>query len=185
MKSYRKLGINIVAGLTIGLLSCTAAFAQGPAADPNSQPQPASVSSPDAPPAPPQQGSPTSASADQGWHFDIAPYVWIPGVNGTVGAYGHDASVHATGSDLFSNFNGGLSGSFEADKGRLVIPIDFMWTRVATTQGIPLNDLSQTSVRAEMTQTIFTPKIGYRIIDMDHFKVDALLDCATGTKVRP
>jgi hypothetical protein len=28
---------------------------------------------------------------DQSWHVDVAPYLWFPGINGTVGALGHDA----------------------------------------------------------------------------------------------
>jgi hypothetical protein len=30
----------------------------------------------------------------QGWHFGISPYLWFAGVQGTVGALGHEASVH-------------------------------------------------------------------------------------------
>ena len=25
--------------------------------------------------------------ADHGWHVDVAPYLWFPGINGTVGAW--------------------------------------------------------------------------------------------------
>ena len=40
--------------------------------------------------------------------------------------------------------------------------------------GIPFNELGQTSVNIHITQSIFTPKIGYRILDAEHFKIDAL-----------
>jgi len=153
-------------------LCCTAAWAQGPAeANLTGEPAAAAPTASPLPDSPQQQ----AASSDDSWHFDLAPYVWIPGINGTAGALGHVTSVHVTGSDVLSNFNGGLAGYFEARKNRFVMPIDFIWARVGTTQGIPLNDLDQTSIRALFSQVIFTPKVGYRIADTEHLKVDALV----------
>ncbi len=43
-----------------------------------------------------------------------------------------------------------------------------------TTRGIPFNELGQTSVNLHITQSILTPKVGYRILDAEHFKIDAL-----------
>ena len=45
---------------------------------------------------------PKEASTDEGWHVGITPYVWFAGVHGTTGALGHDASVHASFSDIFN-----------------------------------------------------------------------------------
>ncbi len=42
--------------------------------------------------------------SDQGWRVSISPYLWLPGLHGTIGALGHDASVHASFGDIFSNF---------------------------------------------------------------------------------
>jgi hypothetical protein len=47
-------------------------------------------------PAPPV-GEPTSD-----WHFAVSTYLWLPGVHGTVGALGHEASVHASPGDTGS-----------------------------------------------------------------------------------
>ena len=62
-------------------------------------------------------------TADQGWHIDVAPYLWLPGVFGTVGAANHDSSVHVTVADVLSNFNFGLAGAVEVRYGRILIPI--------------------------------------------------------------
>jgi hypothetical protein len=32
--------------------------------------------------------------SDEGWHVDVAPYLWFPGVHGTVGAARHEPSTH-------------------------------------------------------------------------------------------
>ena len=115
-----------------------------------------------------------SDAADDAWHFNVAPYVFIPGIHGTVGVFGHDASVHVTGSDVLSDFNGGLAGYFMARKNRFVLPVDFFWARVATTKGFPLNELGQNSLRALVSEVIFTPKAGYRVWDGEHFKFDVV-----------
>lgn len=161
----RKWSAVLTALVTFALVLSVAALAadQPAAADAQAQTAPSSNAS-----------QPSNSSDDGVWHWDVAPYVFMPGINGTVGVLGHNASVHLTGSDVMSNFNGGLAGYVEARKNRFVMPIDFLWARVATTQGVPLNDLGQTQIRLTQSQFIFTPKVGYRIIDMDHFKVDAV-----------
>jgi len=173
----RSLERVVFAVLSLGIVSallCAPVLAQGPA-DYSASNGPANVSVEQSPtagvPDTPQQ---TSAAADDSWHFDLSPYVWFPGIHGTVGALGHEASVHLSGGDVISDFQGGIAGLFEIRKGRIVIPLDFIYAKTATTQGIPLNDLGQSQVRAGTSQGIFNPKIGYRFVDGEHFKVDAL-----------
>lgn len=38
----------------------------------------------------------SSAPSSEGWHVDVAPYLWFPGITGTVGALGHEAGVSVT-----------------------------------------------------------------------------------------
>lgn len=47
---------------------------------------------------------------NDGWHFELSPYIWFAGTHGTVGALGRDASLHATPSDLLSHVNFGIMG---------------------------------------------------------------------------
>jgi hypothetical protein len=168
MHPFRKLSAVILSVATASVLLCAAAVAQGPTE------LSADTQATNAPPPPSAQKA-ASPSEDGVWHFDVAPYVFVPGIHGTVGVLGHDASVHVSGSDVLSNFNGGFAGFVQARKNRFILPIDFIWARTGTTQGIPLTDLGQSSIRFLETQTIFTPKVGYRIVDKEHFKVDALI----------
>jgi hypothetical protein len=110
---------------------------------------------------------------DQGWHVDVAPYLWFPGINGTVGALDHESSVHVTARDVLSNFNFGLMGAVETRYNRIIIPVDFMWVRLKDTKGIPITDDVE-SVNVKINEDIFTPKVGYRVIDNRRFKTDAL-----------
>ena len=115
-----------------------------------------------------------AADEDDSWHFTVAPYLWFPGIHGTVGALGHDASIHVSGSDVLSYFDFGLMGAFEARKNRLVFPVDFMWVRLRDNRGIPENDLDQNSIHVHLTETILTPKFGYEVIDTEKFTFDVL-----------
>lgn len=112
--------------------------------------------------------------ADQGWHVDVAPYLWFPGINGTVGALDHETSVHVTARDVLSNFNFGLMGAVETRYNRIIIPVDFMWVRLKDSKGIPITDDVE-SVNTKINEDILTPKVGYRVVDKSRFKADALV----------
>jgi len=116
----------------------------------------------------------TPEPADQGWHVDVVPYLWFPGINGTVGVREHDASVHVTARNVLSYFDFGLMGAVETRYNRIIIPVDFMWVRLKDSKGIPLTDDVE-SVNTKINEDIFTPKVGYRFVDKIRFKADALV----------
>ena len=101
-------------------------------------------------------------SGDTGgdWRVGISFYGWFPGLHGTVGALGHDASIHVPFTDVFHTLKGIIPIAVEADKGRFVMPVDFLWMKLGVDNGIPINDFTQTKIRTELTQSIFTPKVG-------------------------
>lgn len=115
------------------------------------------------------------ANADDGWHMEIAPYIWFAGVHGTAGALGHDVGVHASFGDIFNYLNIGAMGVFEVRHGRVLMPVDFLWMKLSDNKAFPLDDPEAESVDAKMTETMITPQIGYRIADGKKVKVDALM----------
>jgi hypothetical protein len=120
-------------------------------------------------PPTPQVGEPTSD-----WHFDVSPYLWFPGVHGTIGARDHDASIHVSPGDLLSNFRFGLMGLVDTRYKRIVLPLDLMWVRLGTNNALALTDEAVTA-RIRASEFILTPKIGYRVVDTEMIKVDALV----------
>jgi len=120
----------------------------------------------------PQGIPPDPPSSDPGFHIDITPYLWFSGINGTVGVRGYDASVHASASDVLSNFDIGFMVGVEPRYNRIVFPIDFMWIKLSDTKGLPFENFN--SVKATLKETIFTQKVGYRLVDRSRFKLDAL-----------
>jgi outer membrane protein OmpA-like peptidoglycan-associated protein len=185
----------LLAAVTLTLLFCSSVLAQGPseltvadsaAAAPTATPAvPDTPTIPDAPavpdaPAPtplpppdPRSQYPTGATSGD-WRVGITVYGWFPGLHGTVGGYGHNASIHVPFSDVFHVLKGIVPVAVETDKGRFLMPVDFLWMKLGIDDGIPINDFGQSSVDTHMTQSILTPKFGYRLLDADHLKFDAL-----------
>ena len=89
-----------------------------------------------------------TATADSDWHFVVAPYLWFPGVHGTVGAGSHDASVHASPGDVLSHFRFGLMGAVEGRYKRLVLPLDIMWVRLGDDKALPGPNLEAASIKS-------------------------------------
>src|SRR5215467_483506 len=102
MKVFRIVWLRVPCAIAACLLTCvTAAMAaSAPSTEVDAQTQTTSTSAP----------SQADADTDAGWHVTVSPYLWFPGMSGTVGAKGHEASVHVSPADLLTNFNFGLMG---------------------------------------------------------------------------
>ncbi len=174
MNSYRKI-LPVLIALVLTLSLSMSAHAQGPA-DMAAETPPNTASAPPPTPLPPtpQPQTPMAADDSDGWRGQISIYGWFPGIHGTVGVLGHDAGIHVPFSDVFHSLKGIIPVAVELDKRRLVIPVDFFWVKLGEDRGIPFNELGQTSVNIHLTESILTPKIGYRLINAEHFKFDAL-----------
>ena len=113
-----------------------------------------------------------SGASDSGWHVNVSPYLWFPGLSGTIGVLGRNASVHASPGDILSNLGIGLMGAMEVRKNRFVLPVDFMWVKLEGDRSTPFNP-GVSYINVNVKQTILTPGAGYRIVDLDKLKVDA------------
>ena len=118
---------------------------------------------------------PTTASPDDDWHVGVTPYIWFAGMHGNTGALGHEIGVHASFGDIFSYLNIGMMGEVEARKKRVLLITDVMWMRLSDEKGIPLNDVGIQSVDAKVKQFLLTPGVGYRVLDSDKIKIDAIV----------
>jgi len=120
----------------------------------------------------------SKASPDDGWHFAVSPYLWFPGVHGTaVGPNDNGLGFRASPSDLLSNFQIGLMGIAEARYKRVVTTLDVFWIRLQDTKAIPLPPAvgdGAIGAKIHATEFFLTPKIGYRLINQEKIKIDAL-----------
>jgi hypothetical protein len=165
MNSCRKTCFAVLAVLTFGLLFCMPAIA--------GEPEPADLTVEDqTPTAPaPQKADPAD---DDTWHFTVGIYGWFEGTHGTVGVLGHNAGIHESFTDVFHYLKGIIPVAVEAQKNRFVMPVDFLWVKLGDDKLIPLTDLGQRSVNLRITQSILTPKFGYRMADTEKWKFDVL-----------
>jgi hypothetical protein len=111
---------------------------------------------------------------DSEWHFDMSPYIWLPGVHGTIGALGRDSSVHATPRDLIANFRFGLMGTVDVRRKWLLLPVDMMWVRLGDSKALPFPNLGAANADVKAGEFIFTPKVGVRVLNRETVKIDAL-----------
>jgi hypothetical protein len=128
---------------------------------------------PDAEPQAADAAPVDTTGTDDQWHIAVTPYLWFPGIHGTAGALGAELSVHASAADLLSNFRFGLMGIVEARHDRLVLPLDVIWVRLGQDKTFVIGQAGIT-VNYKVQEFIMTPKIGYRVINQEKFKVDAL-----------
>ncbi len=173
MKVLRTIRSAFLLALIFGILFCISSIAQGPA-DLSAATPAANADPAPAPPAPLPDTPSTTASDDSGWRVKIAVYGWFPGIHGNVGGSDHNVGVHAPFSDVFHYLKGVIPVAVEADKGRFVMPIDFFWVRLGDNKAIPLGGLAVTFADLHVTESILTPKVGYRVLNRDHLKIDAL-----------
>jgi hypothetical protein len=60
-----------------------------------------------------------TAAPRSGWSFDVTPYIWGAGMDGSVGAGELPTlNVDMSFSDILEHLDAGLMGAFEARKGR-------------------------------------------------------------------
>ena len=125
-------------------------------------------------------GSPSrtpAADPDDSWHADLIAYLWLAGAHGTIGIASHDVDFRASPTDLLSHFRFGLMGTVQARRGRYVFINDLMWVRLATTNTttLPIPGQPSLSAEAKAWQFILTPAFGYRFLDGERIKIDAMM----------
>ena len=123
------------------------------------------------------QGGAASVGTDNDdqWHFSVSPYLWLPGVHGTVGAFDHNAGFKVSAANLLSHFRLGVLGAGEARRNRIVTTLDFLYFRLGDDKAIPFppeEGVTYANVTANMV--ILTPKVGYRLINQEKLKADFL-----------
>jgi hypothetical protein len=115
----------------------------------------------------------STASASD-WHLTVSPYLWFPGVHGNIaGPNGREIGFSASPGDMLSHFRFGLMGAVEPRYKRIVMPLDIMWIRLGDNRALP-NTPGQGVANLHATEFVLTQKLGYRVIDLEKVKIDAL-----------
>jgi hypothetical protein len=175
MKIIRNFAIVTLIGSCTSIAFAGQDVAQKSDSDGNANPPPAAIlatndGAPEqTPPSPTPQK--TAASPDDSWHFSLTPYLWFAGMHGTVGARGHEASVHASFGDIFDYLNIGLMAAAEARYKKFGAPVDFLWMKLSDNKSLPF-ERGPSSIKTTVNQTMLSPKVSYRLVDGEMVKVD-------------
>jgi hypothetical protein len=125
-------------------------------------------------PTPSDGATATSAASESDWHFTVSPYLWFPGVHGNIaGPNGGEFGFSASPGDMLSHVRIGLMGVVEPRYKRIVMPLDIMWIRLGSDRALPRTP-GQGVANLRATEFILTQKLGYRLIDSEKVKIDAL-----------
>jgi len=112
----------------------------------------------------PNAASDGSAFPDDTWHVNLSPYLWLAGMNGTVGFGGRAVQVNQSFRDLFSNLNVGVMGLSEVRRGPISLLTDLMYIRLGNETAIPITGLPNAiDVKTSLNTFTLTPYFGYRI----------------------
>lgn len=118
---------------------------------------------------------PKPSFANDTWHVSVSPYLWMAGLDATLNIAGHQAAVHQSFADIFSNTKFGFTGMTEVRRGRIGLLTDLIYIRMGDEKAIPLAHLP-TNVPVQLGSTTFTlmPELAYRVYSDKRLSADAL-----------
>jgi hypothetical protein len=108
-----------------------------------------------------------------GWTFTIAPYVWLAGLDGNVGAGGITTHVDASIGDILSNFDIAVMGVAEARYEQFGIFTDLVYVRLSASGDTPLDALAS-GVDFTTQSLMWTAAAEYRLLDRPDASIDAV-----------
>lgn len=103
-------------------------------------------------------------TATDKWEFELTPYLWAMGIDGTVSVGPKQAEVSASFADLLSSLDFGAMGKLEARKGSWAFTTDLLYSDLGKTVTLtgPLGGAS-TDFTADVEMLIAEADAGYRI----------------------
>jgi hypothetical protein len=124
----------------------------------------------------PQSASPSKDPASPSdWHITWVPaYLWISGVNGSIGVAGKTVPVSASFSDVLDKLNIGYMTALDVRKNRVGVLTDFQYLDLSSDEiSTPFGKL-YTSVHTDSQQYVLDPEIYGRVLDSPRCSVDAI-----------
>jgi opacity protein-like surface antigen len=119
-----------------------------------------------------------SKNADtNNWRFELTPYIFAAGMDGTVGIRSVSADIDMSFSDIWDRLDSALMLYFSAQKGDWIYAFDGIYFKVAdesaaSWQGL-LGNSNTAQLNADMTQQAYALSVGRRVLD-EQTKVDVM-----------
>ena len=111
-----------------------------------------------------------AAEHDQGWQFEVTPYIFTTGLDGTIGVGGAEADVDASFSDLSDYIDKAFMMVAEARRGKWGIGFDGFYTKLKdeetnswTCEPCLRNRGATLDIEITTTQEVYTLVAAYRL----------------------
>jgi hypothetical protein len=132
-----------------------------------------------------------AAAQDDGWAFAISPYLWVPSLTNELETPFGDVEADLSRSDVLSDLDMALMGTFDARRGRLLLALDLIYSDLSTERDTPFGALFE-KAEVDMKLTALTGYAGWRLHEDEgaslyllggfrHFRLDAGLTLTPGT----
>lgn len=121
------------------------------------------------------------ASEQEGWQFELTPYIWGMAVDGDITSRGQTAEIDQSFSDISDNIDSAFMGMGMASYNRLVLYVNYDYLNISddvkTTRGtvFPVG----TKIDGEIDAQVMTGAIGYRF---DTFGEHSFIDVMVGVR---
>jgi len=122
--------------------------------------------------------APLSHAADDGWQFEITPYLLAAGLDGTVGLRGVTADVDASFSDILDNLDQGFMALFTARRGPWTLGFEAVYMKIEDEETTSVSGpFGQVAASGALSVTnslyVYQGSVGYRVLD-DTVKMDLI-----------
>lgn len=108
---------------------------------------------------------PQAAEKEPGWEFNFAPYFWMAGLNGDVGAFGlPTVHVDEKFKDILSDLDFGFMAAGEARYDRFSLLADVIYVKVSTSDATPRGIIASEVDVESKTFTAFLGA-GYSVLE--------------------
>jgi hypothetical protein len=103
-----------------------------------------------------------AGSGSEKWEFALTPYLWFPGIDGTVGLRARDADFEVTAQELLESLDFGLMGNFVARRNRWSMGGDLVYVDLG--KDVVLERTTR-EPRLDVDLTILEGNIGYEAVE--------------------
>jgi hypothetical protein len=111
------------------------------------------------------------------YKFQVTPYVWFAGLDGSIGARGRTADVEASAGDVLDHLHLAGMGTFEVRGEKWRFLADTLYVNLRGQKGIP--DPGATSVEVSPRTFFFDPEFGYAVFRHETVDIDVMAGIRT------
>jgi len=97
------------------------------------------------------------------WEFALTPFLWAPGMDGTVGLAGREADFEVSAKSLIENLDFGFMTNFEARKSRWSFAVDYFYSDLGKDVTVENENVAARNPRLDMSMTIIEGDVGYQV----------------------